>query len=333
MKLVTNHRISRKLRYAAMAHKVEILPYAPLVIFIDPCNLCDLCCSFCPQSQWGKRERGFMSYQLFTEALNQAIELKPQRINLFCFGEPFLNKDIFRMIRYATERNQWIRMHCNAKSLDEDKARQLLKSGLSELRFSFDTPNKELYNKMRIGGDYDSTLENIIRFLTLQKEGGYRYPLVHLQEIVPFVPDQKPKNSRAYCGLFKGFDVNFQARYMHNFADVQIKSEFSQLKKQAGGKSPCQQIYSRIVIAFDGKIHACCLDSEGHNIIGDLTKGDTIASAWNGPEMQRIRRLTNQRALKGLKPCDTCDQLNMSIKVPRSRIKRLLMKALWYIYS
>ena len=136
--------------------------------------------------------------------------------------------------------------------------------------------------------------------------------------MVHFAYDRKPENSDAYRRLFAGYDVVFSARYMHNFAGGSAEVAFPSLKDE--GESQCEQIYTRIVVAFDGQMHACCLDAEGHNIIGDITKGDTIASAWNGTAMQRIRRLTNERRLDDLKPCDNCDMLRRKDKRPPPRL-------------
>ena len=328
--LVTNHATRRRLTREAMRRGATVLPYSPHVIYVDPSNVCDLRCTFCPQSRWGQRKRGLMSYELFQRILDEVVELKPHRLYLFCYGEALLHKRIFDMIRNATDRGLWVRIHTNAKSLDETKAKQLLESGLTELRFSFDTADRELYNRLRVRSDFDLVVGNIRRFLRLKQEEGREFPAVHVQEIVPFVPHKLPQNTDAYRELFKGHAVTFDARYMHNFAGGSSESDFEVVESE--GQSQCQQIYTRIVVTFDGKMHACCLDAEGHNIIGDLMAEDTIASAWNGPAMQHLRQLTNERQLAGLKPCENCDILRAD-QTRSSFAKTLIGRLYWRIHG
>lgn len=325
-KLVTQKRLAKILRREAERRRAAELPYAPTEIYIDPCNACDLRCTFCPQSSWGERRRGLMPFELYERVIEQAVELRPQRINLFCYGEALLHKEIGRMIRHAADRGLWVRIHTNAKTLDRDKARMLIESGLSEIRFSFDTADKALYNRLRVRSDFDTVLGNIHAFIDLKKEMGASQPLVFLQEMIPFREGQPPENTEPYRQLFAGRDVIFNARYMHNFAGGSIEHEFAGLK--AEGHSPCRELYRRLVVTFDGKVHACCLDAEGHNIIGDLSQGDTIASAWNSPAMQNLRRLTGAGQVAGLLPCQDCDQLRRTRKEVRGA-KKLLGTVVW----
>lgn len=324
--LVTHHGLRKLMFSEAMRRKATRLPYAPLHVYVDPCSVCDLRCTFCPQSNWGERKRGMMSLELYERVLEEVVRLRPRMLYLFCYGEALLHKGIAEMIRRAYEAGLRVRIHTNARSLDETKAKALLESGLSELHFSFDTADPALYNRMRVRSDFDRVVGNIKRFLELKRAGGYDRPAVYLQELVPFRPGEAPRNTDAYRRLFEGYDVVFDARYMHNFAGGSSEADFATRKSE--GESQCAQIYKRLVVTFDGKIHACCLDAEGYNIIGDLAKGDTIASAWNGEAMRRLRRLTNERRLEGLRPCDTCDQLSLPAK-PESAGRRLLGRALW----
>ncbi len=230
------------------------------------------------------------------------------------------------MVRIATDKGLWVRIHTNAKTLDAEKAKKLIESGLSEIRFSFDTADKETYNKLRVRSDFDTVLENIHQFIRIKKEMGAENPVVNLQEMIPFSPGKVPENTEAYKNLFKGCDVIFRARYMHNFAGASAEKEFAAL--ETSGSSPCRQIYKRLVVTFDGKVHACCLDAEGHNIIGDISKGDTIASAWNSEAMQNLRHLTNTRQIAGLKPCENCDQLYQNRK-PMGKKKKFIASLIW----
>ncbi len=184
---------------------------------------------------------------------------------------------------------------------------------------------------MRVGSDFDVVVANIHGFLEMKKAEGLSHPDVYVQELIPYQADVAAENSPEYRALFEGYDVTFDARFMHNFAGTSNEDNFA--VREAEGESQCTQIYSRIVVTWDGKVHACCLDAFGDNIVGDLSQGDTIASSWNSEAMQRVRRLTNERKLEGLTPCDTCDVIRRKPKAERTGVKRLLAEAMWKIHG
>lgn len=326
-RLVTNNALRGLLYREAVRRRATVLPYAPLAVYLDPCNACNLRCTFCPQSNWGRRERGMMAWDLFERAVAEIAELRPQRLFLFCFGESTLHRDIGRMVRRAVEAGLFVRLHTNAVALGEPMARELVEGGLDECCFSFDTADREQYNHMRAGSDFDRVLANIRRAVEVRDGLGLAKPKFILQEIVPYEAGRRAENSAAYRKLFDGCRVVFKAKHMHSFAGQGIEEEFAVVRSE--GTSHCSQLYRRIVVTFDGKIHACCLDPEGHNIVGDLTRGDTIAGAWNSPRMAELRRRTNEGDVADLPPCDKCDILARAPRVSRRLPGRLVSSLVW----
>ncbi|GAB0058207.1 GTP 3',8-cyclase [Candidatus Magnetaquicoccaceae bacterium FCR-1] len=330
-RLESHPELRRRLCAEAKRRGGLVLPYAPLEIFVDPTNICDLRCTFCPQSNWGERQRGFMSMELFERVIAEVAVLKPRQLKLFCYGETLLHPQLPEMIHKAEETGVPVIIHTNAKRLDEEMARRILDTPLSEICFSFDTADRDLYNRMRIRSDFDRVLGNIRRFLTLRQERGASRPQVILQEIIPFAPDKPCVNTPEYRQLFDGFDVRLDVRFLHSFAGASTESQFETMR--LSGTSPCHEIYHRLVIAFDGKVHACCLDPEGHNIIGDLAAGDTITSAWNSPAMQRLRHLTQTGGMGAIAPCNQCHMLHHPYQKRRRFWRRIPARLLWWWYT
>lgn len=326
--LITNNALRGPLYREAVRRGAGVLPYGPFVVYLDPCNACNLKCTFCPQSSWGRRERGRMPMDVFEQAIREIIELRPHRLYLFAFGEPTLHPQIASMVRTAVAGGLNVRINTNAAALTDEKIDELVSSGLQECCFSFDTADPEQYEAMRVGSDFETTLRNIRSFDTHRRRLGSRTPKLILQELVPYRPGEEASNSDAYRALFEGCDVDFRAKFMHSFAGQGTERDFETVRDE--GRSCCNQLYRRIVVNFDGKIHACCLDPEGYNIVGDLTAGDSIASAWNGPRMAEMRERTSSGDVAGLKPCDQCDMLT---RRPRKHppLKRLLAGVLWRI--
>ena len=94
----------------------ELLPLPlPLSMFIDPVNLCNFRCTFCPTGDFEllgkfKRPKGSMKYDLYTKIIDdlqfmcKTNNKRLYRLHLYKDGEPLLNKNIRNMIAYAKEK-------------------------------------------------------------------------------------------------------------------------------------------------------------------------------------------------------------------------------------
>ena len=135
-------------------HKLEtlkdVLPLShPLTLMIDPTNKCNFKCVFCATGDnkllktAPNRPLQHMSLDLFKKIIDDAAAFLPnkiKRIHLFKDGEPFLNPDIIKMIKYAknSEAVQEVDVTTNASLIDSNLADQIVLSGLDTIRISFE---------------------------------------------------------------------------------------------------------------------------------------------------------------------------------------------------
>jgi len=79
----------------------------PSTLMVEPTNVCNLHCPACPTGAGIlNRPPRAMSFDEFKGILNQALDPPGylRRVTLFNYGEPFLCKDLLRMVRYAADR-------------------------------------------------------------------------------------------------------------------------------------------------------------------------------------------------------------------------------------
>jgi sulfatase maturation enzyme AslB (radical SAM superfamily) len=100
--------------------------------------------------------------------------LNPQGVN-----EPLLSPDLEDHIKFASQHGFLdIMMNTNATLLSEERTKKLLDSGLTRIRFSLDSATEELYKKVRVGGNYDTVIKNIERFIEMRNASGSKLPVV-----------------------------------------------------------------------------------------------------------------------------------------------------------
>ena len=77
-------------------------------------------------------------------------------------NEPLLIPHLVEMLKYAAQNNMYTMVSTNAALLNEQKARELLDSGLDEILLCLDGTTKESYEPFRKGAAFEEVFQNII---------------------------------------------------------------------------------------------------------------------------------------------------------------------------
>lgn len=79
-----------------------LLAQYPKSLVIELTNICNLRCPLCPSSV-SYRQKGVMPFSNFVH-IAETLPKSISSLELYLSGEPFLNKDLFRIIRYVYEK-------------------------------------------------------------------------------------------------------------------------------------------------------------------------------------------------------------------------------------
>jgi MoaA/NifB/PqqE/SkfB family radical SAM enzyme len=119
-----------------------------------------------------------MSWELFTSIVDQVPNIA--RVVLHGVGEPMLVRDLPRMIRYLKDRGTYVLFNTNGTLLTPKKHRELIETGLDELRVSLDAADAKTFFSVRGKNFFDRIVRNVQGFTTLQREIGAERPRVSL---------------------------------------------------------------------------------------------------------------------------------------------------------
>ncbi|HXQ51498.1 MAG TPA: radical SAM protein [Stellaceae bacterium] len=179
--------------FEAVADKRTKLAEAPPVcIYLEVTNRCNLLCETCPRTFEALEPPSDMSWELFRSIIDQVPGLV--RVVLHGVGEPMLVKGLPRMIRYLKERGIYVLFNTNGTLLAPKKRRELIETGLDELRVSLDAAEAETFLKVRGKNMFARIVRNVSEFTALQREIGATNPrvslwLTGLKETVDQLPD------------------------------------------------------------------------------------------------------------------------------------------------
>ena len=138
--------------------------YLPVKLDIENVSRCNFACTMCAVSKWPKRRRARdMCLHEFQSLIDEQTGLVEIKLN--GLGEALMQgDDYFEMIRYARARRIWVRMTTNASLLHVDgNYRKLIDSGVNEIDISVDGATPEVFERIRVGGNFRIVTENCKR--------------------------------------------------------------------------------------------------------------------------------------------------------------------------
>lgn len=293
-------------KWVENAEKLIIEKY-PLHMDIGITNVCNLKCTFCARTvrvdegRWRKAQH--MDLGLFKKIIDEAVELGTYSINMNLLNEPLTHPKIMEMIRYAKQKGIIdVHFHSHGGLLDEEKAMQLLDSGLDKLLLSIDSPYKEKYNKIRVLSDHDNVMANLKRFKKLRDERGQLGPLIRVNFIQ--FPDITEKELKDAQDLFLQFAdaIGFQEYVDPHWTIGKDRTYPDGYQSQF----VCQQPFTRISIIEDGRVSPCCNDHDQQLIIGDLSK-QSLKEVWESHKLVKLREVLKEGKFYIIPTCANCE--------------------------
>jgi MoaA/NifB/PqqE/SkfB family radical SAM enzyme len=281
---------------SAAQERGEVAKRDPVCLYLETTNRCNLPCTTCPRTFEELEPAANMSWDLFRSIVDQYPAIA--RVVLHGVGEPLMVPNLPRMIKYLKERGTYVLFNTNGTLLNERRGRELIASGLDELRVSLDAAEPVAFKAVRGKDAFDRIVKNVREFRALQRSlaaGAPRVslwltglketigqlpafvdlaaaldvPEVHLQRMV-FFPDGQGL-SRADQSLFERVDPEeerliheAEARAKHHglLFDASGATEPGTSLKRAGDKRPwslCTRPWTLMYFTAHGRALPCCI--------------------------------------------------------------------------
>lgn len=257
----------------------------PLSISVEPGTSCNLQCKECPSGQRSfTRPAGNIELALFKQILD---EFAPYLLDVILYfqGEPFLHKQFFDLVRYASlEKKVFTITSTNGHYLTIENSQKIIESGLDKIIISFDGTTQDVYQNYRIGGNLERVKQGIQNIVEQRKLLKSKAPYIELQFIV-FRHNEhqisEVKKLAADLGVDKLALKTAQIYdYKNNTELIPTIDKYSRYKKDKEGnyqiksKLPnrCKRLWEALVVTWDGDILPCCFDKDADHRLGNLTQ-------------------------------------------------------------
>lgn len=262
----------------------------PLSMYIEPTNICNLKCSFCPHSLDDYAEQAgyhqHMPIELFRKVMDEVRELEIKSIRLFFFGEPVIHPDIEEICRLASKIAPATQVTSNGMLITPRRAQALIDSGLPYLRISAyqDIPHPE------------RVIENLRVLRQLRDSQGKTTPFICAKLFTreEWLAVKDDWQGVADEVIYEGFHT--------------IGSDFVQVSTTHGERKACPFVFYNLVVKSNGDVVPCCVAWEKSLVLGNANES-SLREIWMGDKLKEIQRMHLAGRRNELPACAKCDTL------------------------
>ncbi|MBN1779897.1 radical SAM protein [bacterium] len=277
----------------------------PFMIRVDPSSRCNLRCPACDVYKTKTREKRMMDLGDFEHVVDK-IRDYALRISLYEMGEPLLNRDIYKMIAYASDRKISTLISTNFNLFKREHLDDLFKSRLTILEPCLDGFSQEKYEIYRRGGDVEAVKNGIQMVMEHKRKIRARWPIVDVQVInFDHIMDEIPLIDRFLKACRVDKITYRQENYGFN------SPETTSLNNTTPSPNACFWLYFSMTVRPDGNVYPCCGRGFDRMPYGNILTQDP-AEIWNNKYYRFSRALYSKGPDLELEddmrdiPCLTC---------------------------
>ncbi len=287
----------------------------PLSLYVEPTNICNFKCKFCPESfaDFEERSGGFhsLSVEDFTKIAEDVVSLTQgagvKTLNFYMMGEPLINRDLPEFIAIARAMGVAERLivTSNGSLLKGSRAKALAASPPDFLRISIYGPTDDTHRDVTTSKvSLDQIEENIRNFIKLPKEQPCH---VYVKMI-----DQGESLNRDFLNRFETVADECAIEPVMNWDDPDEGNLAGQDRENllsssyfAARKEVCPSPFYVSVIHADMQVSVCCVDWSKSTVIGDL-RSQTLKEIWEGDRLHQFQMMHLAREAGANPACSGC---------------------------
>lgn len=310
-----------KSTYSLLKNNKKILG-KPINITIEPTNVCNAKCPVCETgANILGRKKAFLSFDDFKIIIDK-IHLHTNTLMYYFMGEPFLNKEWVKQVRYAKDKGISFISTCtngDVKGIPQG----IIESGIDYVSFQMGGTTQETHEIYRVNTNLENIRNNLLETIKLKRESNSN---VHLEAGLILMKHNEHQVDEfiEWCKSIEVDSFNIidpcvrtieqGNQYLPTNKDNWIydptKFEEGRLQRRIIPKNDCPWIYYSMTIMANGDVSPCCHDACGKETMGNIIEQE-LEDVWNGKKYQAFRNRihTNQ---KNIDICRLCSGYGIS---------------------
>ncbi len=287
-------------KFYLAGHKKINLGYPPYLL-IEPVSTCNLRCPFCFQTDKTFTRKPFMGvidFSFFKNIIDQADKIGVGAITIASRGEPTMHKKFINMLEYMNSKKNIfeIKINTNGTFLNADICHAIFKYNVTQVVISSDHYIKEDYERLRKGSNFEKVLENVDRLFKIRSKY-YPYSITEIR--ISGVDNEKNLDRKKFRDFWIKRADHVTASYPLERWNTYLNIEHPEIR------DPCENLWDRMYIWFDGKVNPCDADYKSYLSYGSA-KEYSIKKLWNDKIISNMRTKHIEKNRNDINPCDRC---------------------------
>jgi len=282
-------------------------------------------CPLCPTGiNCPDRKKKFIFFEDYKNVFNK-IKKYAFVVNLYNWGEPFLNKDILKIIEYTKKNKVGVLLSTNLNYMTDELIDSIVKLKLDKIVISLDGASQETYGKYRKGGNFNKVLENLKKIIKKKKELNSNYPRIIWQYLIS-KKNEKEINKAKKIAEELGIKINFlylrtsqlirrkREKLNEKIVKEWVSEKFEGAPKEASStintKGSCVYPSKYLFVNPEGTTSPCCALYDEKTDFGNLLNNN-LKEVWNNEKYVSARsRFSKEKISKKVfTVCDVCDSV------------------------
>jgi len=289
----------------------------PFIIFVDPSDICNFQCKFCPTGdrklikEIPGRNYGAMDFDLYKKIIDDICEFeKPIKVlRLYKDGEPLINPKFTEMVRYAKEKKcaERIDTTTNASLLTPQKNIEIIEAGLDRINISIEGINAKQYLEF---SNYKIDFEKFVKNIHHLYENKKNCEIIIKINGDILSDEEKNMFYTIFGDIADGVYIEHIMSCWPEFElrGVEANQKFSIYGQPIKEVQVCPYVFYSFSINSDGSASACFLDWSRKLIIGDA-KNESVKDIWNGKKLLNYQKMFLMKKRKEHPICCDCGQM------------------------
>ena len=299
IKKIIKYLIFRYKFYIAGKNKIN-LGYPPYLL-IEPVSTCNLRCPFCFQTDKSFTKKPFMGvidFDFFKKLIDQADKLETGAITIASRGEPTMHKQYIEMLEYINQKENIfeIKTNTNGTYLTEKMCHAIFKNNVTQIVISSDHYIKEDYERLRLGSNFEKVVKNVDMLFNIRKKF---YPDSFTEIRISGIDNERNLDRKK----FKNFWIKRCDHVTTSFPLERWNTYENEVLPNI--KDPCENLWDRMYVWFDGKVNPCDADYKSYLSYGSAKEYD-LKELWNNKAISKTREQHVKKNRNEINPCDRC---------------------------
>ena len=302
----------------------------PHYLTIESGNVCPLKCVFCPTGQ--RKEglpKGFLSFTNFKKIIDELGEYL-YGIELYNWGEPLLNPEIFKMVRYARDKNIFVTISSSLNHFNKTICQKLIRSDLNLLMISLDGASQETVKRYQRGNSFENVVNNVKLIVDKKKELKRGKLFLQWRFVVTKYNEYEISKTREIAKKI-GIDFVELGSFRYDMSKLPFLDNISEYEKVKGWlpkneayscfdyahkrkkillNNNCSFLWTRSVVNWDGSVFPCCAVFDKKWNFGNMFKSN-FGEIWNNTKYRASReKVARDKEIGSKTICYICKRNN-----------------------